>query len=221
MDALQIVRLIILVSALSATASSISGYLLSISDSYDPQIVSTHQWSGISLTILNWLLFFKIKYLLDTSVRNYRIILGIVLISLIFTGHLGGSLTHGSDFLVPPPPNQWFSPTTLEKKSISMNSTAFEAASIIFESKCYTCHGKNKQKGALRLDTKEALIKGGENGKIISDNASNSLLIEKLLLPLDDEDHMPPKEKKQLTSLEISFLTWWIENGVDFVNTIT
>ncbi len=220
LESFQIVKLIILVSAISATASSISGYLLSISGDYNLEIVSRHQWLGISLTILNWLIYFKIKYLLNASVRNYRIVLGVVLVSLIFTGHLGGSLTHGSDFLIPPPPNQWFSSGAYEKKSISMNSTAFEATSIIFERRCYTCHGKNKQKGALRLDTREAILKGGENGEIISDNASNSLLIEKLLLPIDDEDHMPPKEKKQLTSLEISYLTWWIEAGVDFENSL-
>jgi len=102
-----------------------------------------------------------------------------------------------------------------------MSTTAFEASSIIFEKKCYVCHGKNKQKGELRLDTKEAMLKGGENGKIISDNAANSLIIERLLLPLDNEDHMPPKEKKQLSKLEIRYLTWWIESGANFERTLS
>ncbi|MCK5281155.1 MAG: hypothetical protein KAK04_21520, partial [Cyclobacteriaceae bacterium] len=131
-----------------------------------------------------------------------------------------GSLTHGSDFINPPPPNQWFSAKAIQKKSITMNSTAFEAASIILENKCYVCHGKNKQKGELRLDTKEAILEGGENGKIISDHAANSLIIKKLRLPLDHEDHMPPKEKKQLSDLELSYLTWWIDNGANFENTL-
>lgn len=220
LDSLAIIRLILLVSALSATFSSISGFLLSNADSYDLQLVSFHQWSGFSLTILNWLLYFKIEYLLDASIRIYRISLVVILLGLIVTGHAGGSLTHGSDFLNPPPPNQWFSSKIVEKKEISLNTAAFEASSILLEKKCFVCHGKNKQKGKLRLDTKEAMLKGGENGKIISEDATNSLLMERLLLPLDDEDHMPPKEKKQLSESEISFLTWWIESGADFDKTL-
>ncbi|MCK5371148.1 MAG: hypothetical protein KAQ62_21455, partial [Cyclobacteriaceae bacterium] len=210
LDTIQIIRLVLLVSALSATASSLSGYLLSISESYDQEMVSTHKWFGIFLTIINWIIYFKINYLLNTSIWNYRVFLGVVLLSITITGHLGGSLTHGSDFINPPPPNQWFSAKAIQKKNITMNSTAFEAASIILENKCYVCHGKNKQKGELRLDTKEAILEGGENGKIISDHAANSLIIKKLRLPLDHEDHMPPKEKKQLSDLELSYLTWWI-----------
>ena len=220
LDSIQIIRLVLLVSALSATASSLSGYLLSISESYDQEMVSTHKWFGITLTIINWIIYFKINYLLNTSVRNYRISLFVVLFVMILTGHLGGSLTHGSDFINPPPPNQWFSAKAIQKKNITMNSTAFEAASIILENKCYVCHGKNKQKGELRLDTKEAILEGGENGKIISDHAANSLIIKKLRLPLDHEDHMPPKEKKQLSDLELSYLTWWIDNGANFENTL-
>ena len=220
LDSIQIIRLVLLVSALSATASSLSGYLLSISESYDQEMVSTHKWLGITLTIINWIIYFKINYLLNTSVRNYRISLFVVLFVMILTGHLGGSLTHGSDFINPPPPNQWFSAKAIQKKSITMNSTAFEAASIILENKCYVCHGKNKQKGELRLDTKEAILEGGENGKIISGHAANSLIIKKLRLPLDHEEHMPPKEKKQLSDLELSYLTWWIDNGANFENTL-
>ena len=220
LDSIQIIRLILLVSALSATASSLSGYLLSISESYDQEMVSTHKWLGITLTIINWIIYFKINYLLNTSIWNYRVFLGVVLLSITITGHLGGSLTHGSDFINPPPPNQWFSAKAIQKKNITMNSTAFEAASIILENKCYVCHGKNKQKGELRLDTKEAILEGGENGKIISDHAANSLIIKKLRLPLDHEDHMPPKEKKQLSDLELSYLTWWIDNGANFENTL-
>ena len=220
LDSIQIIRLVLLVSALSATASSLSGYLLSISESYDQEMVSTHKWFGIFLTIINWIIYFKINYLLNTSIWNYRVFLGVVLLSITITGHLGGSLTHGSDFINPPPPNQWFSAKAIQKKNITMNSTAFEAASIILENKCYVCHGKNKQKGELRLDTKEAILEGGENGKIISDHAANSLIIKKLRLPLDHEDHMPPKEKKQLSDLELSYLTWWIDNGANFENTL-
>ena len=221
LDSLQIIKMMLLVSALSATISSISGYVLSNSDSYDVQLMSFHRWSGITLTILNWIIYFKIDYLLKISIRIYRSSFGVVIIALILTGHAGGSLTHGSDFLKPPSPKQWFVSRAGEQNYISINSTAFDATSAIMEKKCFVCHGRNKQKAGLRLDSREAIRKGGENGMILAKNAKESLLIKSLLLPLDDENHMPPKEKKQLSETEINFLSWWIDEGADFEKTLS
>src|SRR5687768_5059991 len=41
-------------------------------------------------------------------------------------------------------------------------------------------------------------------------------MIKRMLLPMTDEDHMPPREKPQLTTSEISLLHWWINTGADF-----
>ncbi len=85
------------------------------------------------------------------------------------------------------------------------------------QARCYSCHGTNKQKGKLRLDQQEFILKGGKDGKVIEPGkADESEMIERMLLPLSDEDHMPPKEKKQLTLNEISLLHWWINTGADF-----
>ena len=221
LDALQIIKMMLLISALSATISSISGYVLSNSGSYDVQLMSFHRWSGIGLTILNWIIYFKIDYLLKTSIRIYRSSFGVVIIALTLTGHAGGSLTHGSDFLNPPSPAQWFDSGAGEQNHIFMSSTAFEATSAIMEKKCFVCHGKNKQKAGLRLDSREAMELGGDNGVILAKNAEESLLIKSLLLPLDDENHMPPKERKQLSATEIKFLSWWVDQGADFEKTLS
>ncbi|HET6993838.1 MAG TPA: hypothetical protein VFI06_02595, partial [Chitinophagaceae bacterium] len=47
-------------------------------------------------------------------------------------------------------------------------------------------------------------------------NADESEMIRRLLLPVDNEDHMPPKEKPQPTENQITLLHWWINNGADF-----
>ncbi len=217
---LPIIRLIVLISAISATFSSISGYILSSTGSYDSQSVANHQYLGMALTLVNWLVFMKLNFLLTCRVILFRSSLVIIFALLILTGHAGGSLTHGSDFLLAPPPGSWFSSTVGEKKEISLNSSAYAAASMIFHEKCVSCHGKNKQKADLRLDSRESILKGGEGGEIINETAMNSLLIEHILLPLDDDDHMPPKERKQLSRDEINFLIWWMENGANFENTL-
>ncbi|MCH5721042.1 leucine-rich repeat domain-containing protein [Niabella hibiscisoli] len=42
------------------------------------------------------------------------------------------------------------------------------------------------------------------------------MLIERILLPQSDEDHMPPKEKPQLTRQEMDLLYWWVNSGAGF-----
>jgi len=219
-ESYKIIWLILLVSALSATFSCISGLILSGSGEYGSKLANNHKIFGISLALLNWAIFFYYKKLLHSSFWIYNLSLFSILILTVLTGHLGGSLTHGSEFLSPPKPGEWFRKSLKSNETASLNSTAFETASLIFEQNCISCHGENKQKGDLRLDTKEGLIKGGEDGNLLGDSKSAGILLERIMLPLEDDDHMPPSEKKQLTSIEIGFLNWWIKSGADLNKTL-
>ena len=220
LESYKIIWLILLVSALSATFSCISGLILSGSESYDAKLTNNHRNLGIALALLNWIIFLTFKKLLQSPLWIYNSSFISILILTIITGHLGGSLTHGSDFLTLPKPGEWFRKSLTSNETASLNSTAFETASLIFEQKCITCHGENKQKGDLRLDTKDGLIKGGKDGNLLGDSKSAGILLERIMLPLEDDDHMPPSEKKQLTSIEIEFLNWWIKSGADLNKTL-
>lgn len=90
-------------------------------------------------------------------------------------------------------------------------------APIITE-KCVKCHGDNKQKGGLRMDSYAALIKGGDYEKcLVPGDIAESTMITFLHLPLDDDLRMPPEGKPQLTEDEISILTWWVaEDAPEF-----
>jgi mono/diheme cytochrome c family protein len=63
----------------------------------------------------------------------------------------------------------------------------------LFEASCFRCHGERQQKGDLRLDSLEAALKGGEDGKVITpgDSAKSSLVIA--VAQLDNKTAMPPK----------------------------
>ena len=39
-----------------------------------------------------------------------------------------------------------------------------ERVRALLETRCVSCHGPEKQKGGLRLDSREAVLKGGESG---------------------------------------------------------
>lgn len=86
----------------------------------------------------------------------------------------------------------------------------------VLEAKCVACHGEEKQKGELAVHTFEALIKGGESGDtVVAGKSGDSTLIQRINLEKDDDDHMPPAKKEQLTAQEIALLKWWIDAGAD------
>ena len=83
----------------------------------------------------------------------------------------------------------------------------------IFETHCYECHGKNKQKSGLRLDLRSAAFKGGnEHRAILPRRAGESPLFTYTQLPKDDEMRMPPKGKG-LSQAQSSLLRRWINEG--------
>ncbi len=58
------------------------------------------------------------------------------------------------------------------------------------------------------------LIKGGDSDdNVVPGDPDKSLLISRISLPKDDDDHMPPSGKEEVTKEEIALLSWWIKSG--------
>jgi len=86
----------------------------------------------------------------------------------------------------------------------------------IFVAKCNKCHGEEKQKGELRLDTFEFTMKGGEEGgdkNIVPGKPDDSVTVQLISSAEDEDGHMPPEGKDQLTQEEASLIRWWIQQG--------
>src|SRR5881296_577844 len=63
--------------------------------------------------------------------------------------------------------------------SVAKGVTYAKDIKPIFEKSCIKCHGAEKQKGKLRLDSLEAALKGGEDGKVIMPGKSaDSMLVQ-------------------------------------------
>jgi formylglycine-generating enzyme required for sulfatase activity/mono/diheme cytochrome c family protein len=81
---------------------------------------------------------------------------------------------------------------------------------------CLSCHGAEKPKGSLRLDTRENAIKGGDDGtSLVPGKPSDSPLYTTTILPADHEDAMPPKGER-LTKEQTERLRLWIEQGAEW-----
>lgn len=79
--------------------------------------------------------------------------------------------------------------------------------------KCQKCHGATKQEGGLRLDSRESLLKGGENGPaVVPGMLDKSLLISAVRRTGDLE--MPPDQP--LSESQVSVLTRWVEQGAQW-----
>jgi mono/diheme cytochrome c family protein len=78
---------------------------------------------------------------------------------------------------------------------------------------CYSCHNATKTKGGLRLDKKEFIFKGGENGPIlVAGNPEKSDMIRRVKLPFGHDDAMPTKGKR-LSKEDVAMLEYWIQQG--------
>ena len=86
----------------------------------------------------------------------------------------------------------------------------------ILEVHCLSCHGAEKPKGALRLDTRENAIKGGDDGtSLVPGKPAESTLYTTTVLPADHDDAMPPKGPR-LMKEETERLRLWIEQGAEW-----
>ncbi len=73
---------------------------------------------------------------------------------------------------------------------------------------CMECHGTQKQKGGLRLDSRDAVLKGGDSGPaIVPGKPTESLLVT--AVHYDKDLQMPPKGKLKVD--QVAALTTWVK----------
>lgn len=207
----SVLQTILLIIFASSILTSLTGYLLSLSGAYDLDLVSNHMWAGFVLSILSAALYWSIRGKKSVLLQNvFWVLAGLF---LFITGHLGGSLTHGEDYLSSPA-RVYHIPEIENVQEALVYSDIVEP---IFAQKCWSCHSAKKQKGELRLDGQEWIQKGGENGEVLLAHQSDkSELYKRLNLKKDDDDHMPPSGKTQLSEEEIKIVKWWINSGLSF-----
>jgi mono/diheme cytochrome c family protein len=117
-----------------------------------------------------------------------------------------GASKNGVDFSKIPPPS--------DKTGITYASDIRP----IFEKWCFRCHGPEKSKARLRLDSLDAVLKGGEDGKVIVvGKSADSLLVHNVSYAGPRDSYMPPSKDKApkpfLTKEQIALIRAWIDQG--------
>ncbi len=205
--------------AVSAIAASILGYMLSLSGEYDGDTLDAHFWFGVATSLvatLAWLLKSgKLKLAVPNSFKMNVATLSFLVLLISITGHYGGNLTHGSNYLT-----EYLPFGTKKNKNLPEIANVEEArvfdylVAPILDKKCTSCHNSGKKKGGLSLEDEVSILKGGKNGKVVIPGSSTeSELTKRVHLNPEDDNFMPPEGKTPLTEAEIKIIEYWIDNG--------
>lgn len=216
---------ILLLGAVSAALASVLGYMLSWGGNYNSDSLFWHQWMGILLTLISFLIYWLRKSTWDKIPRlmktNSHFAFFALLVLIAFTGHLGGNLTHGSEYLLQYAPDPLRVMAGMDPKPVPRPPvTVLDSADIfldvvhpLIQSKCQSCHNGDKMKGELLLTGYAEMLEGGENGpSVVPGDLENSLLYQRITLPPTHDDYMPAEGKEGFNDDQIALIQWWIEN---------
>ena len=213
--------------AASAILAVLAGFLLVQGDDYGgSELVTRHLWGGLIFAVAAVFTFIVKAWTVSCSGNPafYRLLLFGSVGVMGFASHDGATITHGEGYLSQYAPEPFRKilgidgkkPATVPGKSNKEPLVYADIIAPILERRCVQCHKEGKAKGKLRMDTFEMLVKGGKDGPGIEPgNAAKSRIIERIELPKDDDDHMPPEGKPDIEANEIAVLKWWIDSGAD------
>ncbi len=199
------------VAALTATGSFITGYAWGMAGGYDEVQLNRHLWAAVGFTVVCWWGWLAELTRMSAGLKGGTIIAG--LIAVLLTGHWGGLMVHGDPLAAAPWRNdpQRFAQFGEFGDQINVYE---ELVHPIMGAKCMVCHGAAKQNGKLRLDSFEAIMRGGDQGRVVAPgDVENSDLIGVILLPMAHDDHMPPPNRPQITDTELAALIYWVDSG--------
>ncbi|OAI46351.1 hypothetical protein AYO44_01960 [Planctomycetaceae bacterium SCGC AG-212-F19] len=86
---------------------------------------------------------------------------------------------------------------------------------------CTTCHGAQKQRSGLRLDTGKAILDGGNSGAVVIPGKSGESPLIQAVTGAADVKAMPPKEQPRVPAAQIATLKTWVDQGAKFPATET
>ena len=206
----------LLVGFITAVLSCIFGYLLSLGGEYEFSKINNHKIAGITLAVASGLLFISTTTVVKKIFSIPRLIFSslcvVVLLIMIYTGHQGGSLTHGSDYL-----SIKLIDEPIRKKPISVAEALLfeEVVQPILIQRCGQCHREGKMKGQFSVQTLETLLKGGKTrAAVVAGSLNKSELFNRITLDPSNEKYMPADGKTPLTKAEIEIIQWWIKKGM-------
>ena len=213
------VLVLLIAAALSALVSIAAGFFLFASGDYSGSLMESHFWAG---AITGAAIFFTLGlfYVHRHTTRYYYLYFtGLLLTNaaVAYTSHLGGSITHGQDYLTEHLEFVLHALDGKEEKAESEMLVYEDMMVPIFEAKCMSCHNAQRAKGEFLMTSYENMLKGGESDhpSVTPGKPLESEMYNRVVLPEGHSDRMPPEGKTPLKQSEIDLLKFWIASGAD------
>jgi hypothetical protein len=211
---------VLVLATFSAIAAAFLGWCLARSGGYSGSLVTQHMWGGAFVAMLCWLCW-MLQARFPGQGLNFIYAFGLVVaVGLVsWTGYRGGQLSQGENHMtehMPAELRDWLGIAVEDKGPSAASSTSFFTVRVepVFAAHCTSCHGPSKQKSRLRLNTYEAVMRGGKSGPVImAGNVQGSQLFHRVTLPVSDDKFMPAEGKRPLSADEVKLLELWIAAG--------
>lgn len=218
-----------------ALGAAYEGWLLGWAGGYHGTTVLLHLYAGV---------WFATTAVLAASLRRfdgrmsqgrtwgYCAALLAALGTMTWASHEGGSLSHGPTYLteyMPAPLRKLLRVAQAKKrpgaaaaplaavaggKALPQRTVYAVQIKPLLDRSCVECHGPDKVKASLRLDSYASLMSGGDSGAdVVPWDPAHSELIRRVTLPPDDDDFMPNNGKNLLSEADKALLWSWIAAG--------
>lgn len=218
-------KIIWFLAFISSFFSALMGWLLAQNGYYIDADLIPHQYTGILLVFfscLGWVIRIRNINMPSLFIRINNFI---VLVLLILVGHLGGSLTHGSDYLTKHAPDfitskQEYKNKLFEEYTLDSIVVFKDFVQPLLNEKCVACHNNDISRGGLNLSNIESIKKGGRSGAaFVSKNPSKSLIFKRISFSQNNEKFMPPTGTP-FSYHEIQLVQWWIQEGANYADSL-
>jgi uncharacterized membrane protein len=210
-------------AALNAVLASLFGWALEEYEGVEGTIFNLHKWIGLGATavaVVSALLALKARTSPGALLGlRISVILGSGLV--LATGYLGGDLVFGENHIF----NVFHKKETSKAVDNGPGPLVTPTGRIdfvndiapIIKNDCFKCHGGEKVKGKLKLNTKALAMAGGESGRVIlPGKPAISKFYTSLVDPDEDILMPPPKEKARPSREQIERVRRWIEEGAEW-----
>ncbi|MBA4053986.1 MAG: cytochrome C [Marivirga sp.] len=212
----SVVMVILIAAAISTLASIGAGFFLFASGDYAGYLMEQHFWAGVitGVCVFTTLALYATYRIMARAYPFYVIALALSTISVGYASHLGGSITHGQDYLSEHLNLIMDDSDDVDKPESEM-LVYEDIIAPVFEAKCLSCHNEQKSKGKLIMTSYQNILRMGESGlpSVTPGVPEKSELFNRIVLPAGHDDHMPPEGKTPMNAEETKLLKFWIESG--------
>jgi len=196
--------------ALSAVLTVALGSMHASEPGFSGAGVSHHRWAGTALAFTAVLVWAWRADAPKSFAKIWPAGIAAIAALLIVTGHYGGLLTHGPDYLTE------YAPGTRHAEGVRVagRPKVSDAASAdiyldvvapLLAAKCSACHNEDKRRGGLSFADYASLRKGGESGAAIKPgDPTGSELYRRITLPSNADEYMPKNHKSPPSPAEIN-----------------